>query len=112
MGNPMNQGTVTVVSHDLTVPGNHKVMVSDFLTISEGSAFVVARMDAEFDFSTIPAKWHALVINNLVSNRIHLSVWSPYGDQPVLTRHEPPSSPATALARQHAKKWWQFWRNL
>jgi hypothetical protein len=51
----MNQGIVTVVSHDLTVPGNHKVTVSDFLTISEGHA-VVARMDAEFDFSTIPRR--------------------------------------------------------
>jgi len=107
----MNQGTFTVVSHDLTVPGNHKVTVSDFLTISEDSAFVVARMDAEFDFSTIPAKWHALVINNLLSNRIHLSVWSRPAQQPVLTRHEPPSSPATALARQPTQKWWQFWRN-
>jgi hypothetical protein len=107
----MNQGTVTVVSHDLTVPGNHRVTVSDFLTISEGYA-VVARMDAEFDFSTIPADLHTVVINNLLSHRVRLSVWSRHGQQPVLAQHEPPSSPATALARQHTRKWWQFWRNL
>jgi hypothetical protein len=71
-------------------------------------------MDAEFDFSTIPAKWHAAVVNNLLSRRVRLSVWSQHGQQPVLAQlaqHEPPSSPATALARQHTRKWWQFWRN-
>jgi hypothetical protein len=109
----MNQGTVTVISHDLTVPGNHKVTVSDFVTISEGYA-VVARMDAEFDFSTIPAHLHTSVINNLLSNRVRLSVWSRPAQQPVLAQLaqiEPPSSPATAIARQPTKKWWQFWRN-
>lgn len=81
----------------ITVPGTTRVVVEDYLVfISDGQ--VVGRLNAEFDFGSLPAYLHGFAAQHLMMRRSSFAM--PLAPLPTPT---PPSTPAAALASKYYK---------